>query len=93
MNFFDPVFTGTYLYTPPQRTQFVTLAGRGLIYQYPVSSTVWKNAAGAWQTAETPSPDLVAGATYFFTRPVIVSNAVATELNAAGFGQLNPIQQ
>lgn len=77
-----------YLFTPPQRTETVILAGRALRYSYQVSYTVYK-LAGVWTAEETPAAETLLAADRFLAsggRPQTIDDETAAELIAAGIG-------
>lgn len=77
------------LFTPPMRTQVVSLDG-ALRYSYQVSSTVWKDASGVWHAQEVPYDGDLYAAQVVITRmgPVEVDADTAAELIAAGIGTI-----
>lgn len=77
-----------YLFTPPQRTETVVLAGRSLRYSFQVSLTALK-VAGVWTAVETPSTEQLLAADRFLAvsgRPQTIDDATAAELIADGVG-------
>lgn len=80
-----------YLFEPDRWYETVVAHGRGLIYKFPHSMTVWKDAAGVFHQIQTPSTEELTASLWFATTPVIVSDAFAAELIAAGIGTCTPI--
>jgi hypothetical protein len=79
-----------YLFTPPQRTQYVQIEG-SLRYSYPVSQTVWKDGNGVWQAQEAPTATQLGAATQLLAvpgGPCFVDSATAAALQAAGIGTI-----
>lgn len=80
-------------FTPPLRTETVTIAG-SLKYSFPVCSTVWKDEFGVWQHQESPSQDVLDRASLLLEvsgRPQVVSAGIAAELIAAGIGTITDV--
>jgi hypothetical protein len=80
-----------YLFTPPQRTETVLMAG-SLSYSYSISETVWKDGDGVWHHLETPTTEVLDAAALHYSTPAIVPNDVAAELITAGIGACIPIE-
>lgn len=82
-----------YLFTPPQRTETVVLAGRALRYSYQVSLTVYKTG-GHWVAEETPASETLLAAERILAvsgRPQTIDSATALELIADGVGTCSPL--
>lgn len=61
-----------------------------LRFSIPTSYCVYKKA-GVWVSTQSPAVDELTGATYTFPSPVVVSDALATELAGTGIGTLSAV--
>ena len=77
------------LYTPPQWRNVGIFEG-SLRYSIPTSYCVYKKN-GSWVSTQNPGVDELTGATYVFPSPVVVSDALATELTSFGVGTLSAV--
>lgn len=77
------------LYTPPQWRNIIILDG-SLRVGIPTSYCVYKKS-GSWHSSQSPAIDELTGATYVFPTPVVVSDALATELTTFGVGTLSAV--
>lgn len=77
------------LYTPPQWRNIATIKG-SLRYGVMTSYCVYRKN-GQWVSTQSPGVDELTGASYVFPSPVVVSDALATELTVFGVGTLSAV--
>ena len=80
-----------YLFEPDRWYETAVAHGRGLLYKFPHSMTVWQDANGVFHQAQTPAWEDITAAQWHATRPQIVSDAFAALLIASGIGTCTPI--
>jgi hypothetical protein len=72
------------LYTPPLWQNRGRIRG-SLTYRIPTSTTTFK-LGGVWHNVQSPGVGVTDGATYVFSTPTVVSDALAAEIAASGVG-------
>ncbi len=72
----------TKIYTPPTWRQIEQLIG-SLRYGFPVYTITYK-LNGSWHNQNTVGIGETTGATNFYNLPTVISDATATEMQAAG---------
>jgi len=83
------------VFFPPTRKQTTMMRG-SLRYSYVVSETVWRDADGVWQHAETPATETLNAASQLLAvsgRPQIVDQDTADALTAAGIGTIQNVSR